>query len=202
MPPTTCTRCAAPLPAVPADPHHPDWCAACAARAAGAVGPVPAVPPAGPTGAGTWGGGPPAATAPLHLPMVTRTRPLDALLVGLAAAVLAGLGWWAVRTISDVVIYPAVLVGLLVGQGVFIGARRGGVLPALVAAVLTLAALVVSQYFISRSLAVADGADSVPLWLGFSTAREVVQADVEADVKLPLLWLASAVIAAVGAGAT
>lgn len=204
MTPTSCSHCAAPLPAVPADHRHPDWCAACAARASGAVEPPPALPPSPPTGAGTWGGGSPAPTAPPVTgmgAMVTRTRLLDGALVGLAAAALAGVAWWAAAATTErFFVYAAILVGVIVGQGVLIGARRGGVLPGLAAAVLTLAALVVAQYFIDRSLTVSAGAEAVPLWLGLSTAYDVVKGGVEAEPINGLFWLLAAGVAALAAG--
>ncbi len=134
--------------------------------------------------------------------MITKTRPLDALLVGVAAATIAGLGWWASVAFTErLFIYAAIVVGIVVGQGVLIGARMGGVLPALIAGALTLVALVAAQYFIERSLAISNqGAEDLPLWLGFSTAKEVVRSAVDADATLPLFWLLSVGAALVGAG--
>lgn len=203
MTPTTCSRCAAPLPAVPADHRHPDWCATCSARASGAVEPAPTLPPSPPTGAGTWGGGSPAPTTPPMTghAMVTRTRLLDGALVGTAAAAIAGVAWWAAAATTErFFVYAAILVGLLVGQGVLIGARKGGVLPGLAAALLTLAALVVAQYFIDRSLVVSSGAEAVPLWLGLSTAYDVVKGSIDAEPINGLFWLLAAGAAALAAG--
>lgn len=205
MSPTTCTRCGAPLPAVPADHRHPDWCAACAARASGDVAPAPPLPPSPPTGAGTWGGGPGAVTAPpgpiTFAPMVTKLRLPEGLLVGLAAGALGGLGWWASVAFTErQFTYAAIIVGLLVGQGVLIGARKGGVLPGVVAAAITVVALAVAEYFIQRSLAISTLGADVPLWLGFSTAKDVVQTSIDDDPVTGLFWLLAAGAAALGAG--
>lgn len=205
MTPTTCTRCGAPLPAVPADHRHPEWCAACAARASGAVAPAPALPPSAPTGAGTWGGGPGAVAAPpvpgTFAPMIVKLRLGEALIVGIAAAALGGLAWWASVAFTErQFVYAAIVVGLLVGQGVLIGARKGGVVPGIVAAALTLVALAVAEYFIQRSLAISNFGADVPLWLGFSPAREIVQGSLEDDPVGGLFWLLAAGAAALGAG--
>lgn len=205
MTPTTCTRCGAPLPAVPADHRHADWCAACAARASGAVEPGPSLPPAAPTGAGTWGGGPSAVSAPpgpgAFAPMVTRLRLPEGVIVGAAAAALAGAAWWASVAFTErQFVYAAIVVGLVIGQGVLIGARKGGPIPALVAVVLTLVALVVAEYFIQRSLAISNAGVDLDLWLGVSTARDVVQTSVEEEPLTGLFWLLAAGAAALGAG--
>lgn len=206
---TTCTRCGASLPAVAADQRHPDWCATCAARASGQLPPAPLAPPPGPTGAGTWGGGPPAPGAPGAPPappgvgigpprLVVKTRLAEGVLVGVASAALAGALWWGVTaTIERTFVYGAILVGVLVGQGVLLGARRGGPLPAVVAGTATLVALVVAEYFIQRSLAIDQLGVELPLWQGFSMAREVVSTTVEDDPVTGLFWLVAAVAAVV-----
>lgn len=220
MTPTTCTRCGAPLPADVADRPLPAWCDSCAARPSGDEMPAPAVAPTGPTGTGTWGGGVPAPAVPPTGPTgtgtwgsappmgagglrpATRRRIGDGLLVGMAAATLAGVVWWAVVAGTErQFFYGAVLVGILVGQGVLLGVRRGGIGPAVVAGVATLAALVVAEYFIQRSLAISQGAD-VPLWMGFSTARDVVRDSLDSEPLSGLFWLLAAGAAAVTAGST
>ncbi len=207
MNPTTCVRCGATLPAVAADQRHPEWCATCAARASGALPPPPSVAPPGPTGAGTWGGGPPAPqTGPLALGVVrapAATRLAEGLLVGLAAAVVAGTLWWAVVAATErVFVYGAVLVGVIVGHGVLIGARRSGVGPAALAAGSTLVALAVAEYFVQRSITIADTGISLPLWQGFDLAVEVVRTSLGDNPIAALFWLVAAGAAAVTAGAT
>jgi len=206
MSPTTCTSCGSPLPAVPADQRHPEWCATCAARAAGAIpaGPPPSAPGPGWVPASPGGFGPPAPMAPMGPGvLVTRTRPLEAILLGVAAATIAGIAWWAaVATTKQQFVYGAVVVGILVGQAVLIGARKGGAGPAAIAIVASLAALVVAEYFIQRSLAIDNFHADLPLWMGFSTAREVVQEAVKEHPLTAVFWGISAVLAAVSAGSS
>ncbi len=187
----------------------------------GAVGPVaptsiPAAPPppSGPGGIafGPAGAPPPspgradrvALTANASPPtLVVRTRPFDAILTGIAAAAIGGAVWWAAVAFSHREIpYLALLVGILAGQGVLVGARRGGLLQGVLAAVFCLGALGVAQYFVQRSLLVdASGAgSSVPLWLGFDSARRVVTGSVRDHALTGVLFAVSVVAAAVSAG--
>ncbi|QXC63072.1 hypothetical protein KSP35_09980 [Aquihabitans sp. G128] len=200
MTPTTCSSCSSPLPAVAADQRRPDLCAACVARSSGAVPPstLPPVPswPVGPgaPGAPPMGYGTPAA-------LVTRTRVPDALLLGIAAAAIAGVAWWAVvATTKTTFTYGAIAVGILVGQAVLIGARKGGVVPALIAVAASLTALVVAEYFIQRTVAINDFNANVPLWLGFSTAKDIVREAVEDEPLTAVFWGVAAVAAALSAG--
>lgn len=134
--------------------------------------------------------------------MVVRRRLGEGLVVGLAAAVLAGTAWWASVFFTErLIVYAAIVVGIVVGQGVLIGARKGGAVPAVVAGLLTLAALLVAQYFIERSLAIANFGADIPLWLGFGTAREIVTDSVDGDPLIGLFWLVSAFAAIISAGA-
>lgn len=149
-----------------------------------------------------FGGAPPERLGPPPLSMVVRTRPLEAIVVGLAAAALASLAWWAVAATTErLFVYGAILVGVLVGQGVLIGARKGGPVPALLAIVFTLVSLAVAQYFISRSLAISTlGAADVPLWQGFSFAYEAVRSSIDDDGFIVVFWFISAIVAMVSAG--
>lgn len=193
---TTCARCAAELPTVPPDIHRSNLCGACAAApAAPGSGPSPWTAP-GP-GHG-WGTAPATGSPPV---LVVRRRIGEGLVVGVAAAALAGMGWWASVFYTERLFpYVAIIVGILVGQGVLIGARKGGALPAVLAGLLTLAALLAAQYFIERSLAIANFGADVPLWLGFDTARQVVTDSFDADRLIGLFWLVSVVVAAISAG--
>lgn len=199
MPPA-CAICGSPLPTVPADTAHPERCPACAARAVGAPGPTSAVAP---PPQGGWGAPPP----PISAPLVVKVRLLDALLTGIAAAAVGGVAWWAVVALSGSQFpYLALIVGILAGQGVLIGARKGGPLQGALAAGFCLVALVVAEYFVARSLAISQAADAgqhldVPLWQGFSFAREVVTEAVKADKLVGLFWGIAVIAAAVTAGA-
>ncbi len=201
MTPTTCSLCRSPLPAVAADQRHPDWCPTCAARAAGDLGPAPA------TGASVanaarpsnaWSGAVSPGTPGLLLLAPAPGRYLQGALVGVASATLAGVAWWGVTALTGVQFsYFAALLGLVVGNGVLIGTRRGGSVPALVAVVSVLTALAVSQYFIERSLAIEDLGADLPLWRDLAFARTVVTERLKDQPILALSWLMAALVALV-----
>jgi hypothetical protein len=198
---TTCVRCGALLPAVPADPQHPDWCPTCAARAVGGVGAAPV--PESTHAAGTpWPPAQPglAPTVPPYLgavPAGLGARSVDAVLLGIAAAAVSGVAWWAVSAVSHRQFpYLALLPALFVGQAVLIGARRGGPLPAAVAAVSVLVALVVAEYFVQRSLAIANFGVDVPLWMGFTDAKDIVVEGVKQEKLTGIFWAVATIAAA------
>ena len=194
MLPPACTTCGSPLPTVPADPSHPERCPACAARAVGAPGPTSVVPP---PPHGGWGAG----AAPVSAPLVVATRYVDGLLVGAAAAAIGGAIWWAIAASTERQIYfVAIAVGVIAGQGVLIGARRGGPLQGAMAAVLCLLSLVVAQYFVVRSIAISESHASIPLWQDFGFAKSVITNSVKADKLSLLFWALSMAAAAATAG--
>ncbi|HRW37757.1 MAG TPA: hypothetical protein P5254_08665 [Aquihabitans sp.] len=201
----SCAQCGAPLPAVPADPAHPERCGACAARALQAPGVPPMAapptvppPPSAPTAAGAL---------PLGVDrpaVVVRTRPADGLLVGLAAAGIAGVVWWAIGGVVEFTWwhYAAALVGLIVGQGVVIGARRGGAVPAAIAGVLSIAVVVVAVYFIDRSQTISGFADQgrssdIPLWQGAMAFWDDLHAWIDYDLAKAAGFLLAPVVAVV-----
>ncbi|MEO6627850.1 MAG: hypothetical protein ABIP03_04710 [Aquihabitans sp.] len=121
--------------------------------------------------------------------------------MGAASGVVAGLAWWAVVAFTQrQFVYPSVILGALVGQGVLIGARRGGIVCGALAAVITLAALAVAQYFIERSLAISKFQVDIPLWSGFSFAKSVVQDSINEAPMSGLFALIAAGAAAASAG--
>lgn len=144
---------------------------------------------------------PPPPGAPGPPVLVVKTRLFDAVLTGIAAAAIGGLAWWTVVAFTQREFpYLALVVGLLAGQGVLIGARKGGVAQGVLATVLCLTALLVAQYFVVRSLTIQEAADrgvanSVPLWLGFSPSRQVVIDSIR-DHALTALFFGIAVLAA------
>lgn len=203
MTPTTCSRCGAPLPAVAADQRHPDWCPTCAARAVGELGPSPvseSITGARP-GAPRVGAPPVAPPPPLALDPAPR-RYLEGAVIGVAAAGIGGVVWWAVCSVTGLQLdLVSLLLGLFVGQAVLIGSRRGGPVPALVALVAVLLSLTIAQYFIERSAAIADFGAELPLWMGFSTARRVVSDSLTNDSLRGLSWLVAGAAAVVSCGA-
>lgn len=115
------------------------------------------------------------------------------LVAGLVAAAIATGVWYAVVTISQYQLgIVAVVVGFLVGQGVVLGASRRAS-PALIgiSVVLTLLALVVSEYlivlhFVNQELA-AEGA-VVDLLQPPGLVAEVVVESVKADPLTLAFW--------------
>lgn len=128
-------------------------------------------------------------------------RVADGILVGMAAAALAGGVWWAVVALSARQFpYLAVLLGLLVGQGVLIGSRRGSLALGALAGVLTLGSLSIAQYFISRSLAISELGLDLPLWEGAGAAADVIRAAYQDDALTAMFVVLAAGCAAVAAG--
>lgn len=198
MLPPACATCGAPLPADAADTAHPDTCPSCADRnARGAFPSRPSGVAAPPPPSGGWGA--PSIGGPRQL--VVKSRLPDGLLTGMAAAAIGGTAWWLVTSLtSSQIPYLAIVVGVLIGQGVLIGARKGGIVQGVTAALLCLVALAVAEYFIQRSLAIheaqkAGGSLAIPLWQGFSFAREVVTEAVKDRTLTPIFWGLGAVVA-------
>jgi len=209
MTPITCSRCGAPLPAVAADQRHPDWCPTCAARATGDIGPAPVSESStghGMRPAASWGTPPPGPPPPLVLQSAGR-RYLEGAFVGLAVAGLGMFAVWAALSVTGhswplVVDIAATVLGVLVGQAVLIGTRRGGPVPALVAALAVLVPLVIAQYFIERSSAISLYNANLPLWQGFTFARKVVTDSITDHPLRGLGWAVAIVAAALCAGST
>lgn len=161
-----------------------------------------APPPGGPASLPGWGPAPSAPSQPsFSTPTRRISRPLDGLLVGVAAAAIGGLLWWgAVALTERQFVYGAIVVGYIVGQGVLIGSRRGGPVPAVMALTSTLVALVVAEYFIQRSLAVSQFGADLELWLGWSVAVEVIETTISDDPITLLFWFLAAGVAGFVAG--
>lgn len=138
---------------------------------------------------------------PTYLPLVTATRLLDGIVVGMAMATIAGVAWWAAVAFTQFrFAYGAVVVGFVVGQGVLIGARKGGTLPAIVAGLACLTALAVAEYFIQRSLTIDTFHAELPLWQGLSTAVDVVRSSLEAEPITGIFWGMAVIAAMISAG--
>lgn len=156
----------------------------------------------GPSTLPGWGPDPSASARPTSYVSVQRSpRLLDGLLVGLAAAAVGGLLWWgAVAFTERQFVYGAILVGWIVGQGVLVGSRKGGPIPALMGLASTLVALVVAEYFIQRSLAISQFGLDLELWLGWSTAVEMIETTISDDPITLLFWFVAAGVAGFAAG--
>ena len=195
--PPACVQCGSPLPAVPVDPAHPDWCPSCAARAVIAPGPTSVVPPS----VGGWGANVPSNLNLKPGDLQVKARPLDGVLTGIAAAAIGGAIWWGVAVATHrEFVYVAILVGALAGQGVLIGTRRTGPIPAAMAFVFCSLGLLVSDYFVQRSLVVHDFPNTtIPLWQGLSVARRVVTDDLTHHWLTALFFALAALVATAGA---
>lgn len=161
--------------------------------------PPPGAPagPAGPSMPVQWAVGipaPPGEPAPAR-PLPT-LRIAEGVLVGLAAAAVAGLAWWGVAALTQrQFVYLAILIGFGVGRGAVVGARRGSPGLAVFAFVITLAALACAEYFIQRSLAIESLHAEIPLWSGFDFAKEVVKSSIKDSPLNLVFWLVAAGIA-------
>jgi len=138
----------------------------------------------------------PGASIPSNRPTQPRIRTVEGLLVGLAAAVVAGAVWWAAAAVTQrQFVYLAILAGFAVGQGVLIGARRGSPVLAVYAVIVTLASLACAEYFIQRTLAIQNAGADVALWQNLDFAREVVRSSVSNSPINGVFWLVSAAAA-------
>ncbi|MGN6696267.1 MAG: hypothetical protein ACTHN0_18965 [Aquihabitans sp.] len=145
-------------------------------------------------------------------PLVVATRPLDGILTGLAASALAGVLWWAgasavAKNQPDFGLWPlgSILVGLIVGVGVLVGSRRGGLVSGLIALVLSTATVLVTVYFIDRSItisafAAAGRTSDIPLWQGASAFTDVYRDWWDYDRNHALMWLGAPIVAVLVAG--
>lgn len=199
MLPPSCAGCGAPLPPTPTDPSRPDLCPTCATQARSAP---PAAAMAAPPSAvaSQWSAASPsAATMPVGgpgAPAKAKVRVFDAILVGTATATVAGVAWWAVTTFAELEQwgYLSLLVGVAIGLGVTVGARRSGIGPALIALVLASLTIPVAVYFIDRSgtISAIDDAgrtSDIPLWQGFTFAKDVLRYWIEDERQTALSWL-------------
>lgn len=145
-------------------------------------------------------------------PVRVVTRPLDGILTGLAASAVAGVIWWAAATAiarsqPDFALWHlgSILVGLIVGIGVLVGSRKGGVASGLIALVLSTATVLVTVYFIDRSQTIialndAGRSSDIPLWQGASGFTDVYRTWWDYDRSHALMWLGGPVGAVLVAG--
>jgi hypothetical protein len=175
------------------------------------------MPPAVPSASGRasqapWSNPTTADVSAQGAPLVVATRPLDGILTGLAASAVAGALWWAgsaviVEKQPDFGLWPlgSILVGLFVGVGVLVGSRRGGLVSGLIALVLSTATVLVTVYFIDRSITISAFAEvgrssDIPLWQGASAFTDVYRAWWDHDRNHALMWLGAPVVAVLVAG--
>jgi hypothetical protein len=157
----------------------------------GVPGPTSDLPP---PPIGGW-----ATPPPISRDLVVRTRIADGVLTGLAFAAIGGLLWWGIVAATNKDLpYLAVVVGLFAGQGVLVGARRGGPVQAGIAALFCVVALVVAQYFVLRTVRLDTHAnDYLPLWTGFSNAKTLVKDSLQDHKINAVYWLVALVLAVI-----
>jgi hypothetical protein len=156
-------------------------------QAGAAAPPISGIAPGGiATSAGTTTSAQPARPA-------SSTDILGGLVAGLVAATLATIVWYAVVTISQYQLgIVAIVVGFLIGQGVLLGAsRRGSPVLIGISVVLTLLALVISEYlivvhFVNEELATQGAAIDILQPPGLMA--EVVVESLKADPLTLAFW--------------
>lgn len=134
----------------------------------------------------------PAADAPESALPATPSDIAGGLLAGIVAAVLASAIWYGVVVVSGWQVgLVAIAVGFLVGQGVVLGARkRGSVALVAISVVLTLLALVISEYlivahFVGQELAPGE---SLEILQAPDLVVSVVTESVTADPLTLVFW--------------
>lgn len=108
-------------------------------------------------------------------------------LFGLLAAMAGGVVWFLlVVGTKRHILYGAIALGLLIGWAVVKGSQRSGPTPALIAALIAAATVIVSYYYIDRALfirdaASVDGALDLPLFPTWTEFKAVLKAGFEAE---------------------
>lgn len=156
--------------------------------------------------------GPPApsamTTSAPRAPLIAGGSLSTAAMFGLAAAIATALVWYLiVVTIKIQSVWLSIGIGFAIGRAIVLGAgRRRGVEVQVMAVAFTLAALLVSEYFIGRfflidALKHASGSFAkVPLFMSFGDAKSVVSESLKADPATYLFWGISLVAAFVTSG--
>ncbi len=147
-------------------------------------------------GPATPGASVPAPATDLSTAAATPPRPasmsdiLGGFLAGLVAAVLASAVWYGVVAVSHFQVgIVAIAVGFLVGQGVVLGARRrGSIALVAISVVLTLLALVVSEYLIIAHFVGQELGIQVELLQPPDFVASVVAESVQADPLTLVFW--------------
>jgi hypothetical protein len=117
-----------------------------------------------------------------------------ALVLGLIAAAVSSLIWYGVVVISEYQVgLIAILVGWLVGQGVMLGAgRKRGAPLQIMSVVITLVAMVASEYFVWRHFLVLvlkeEEITGIPLFLPLGDMIQLVMEGIRLEPMTLLFW--------------
>ena len=100
---------------------------------------------------------------------------------GVSAGIVGGGIWWAIVFFAHIqFIYGALGVGALIAYGVLEGIRIPGKSAAVIAGVIAVLTVLMSEYFIVRSLAVhglnkSGRTGPIPVWLGVASAVRLIK---------------------------
>jgi hypothetical protein len=140
----------------------------------------------------------------MSLPFTEAQKPNVAMgiMYGVAAGIVGGGIWWAIVFFAHIqFIYGALGVGALIAYGVLEGIRVPGKSAAVIAGVIALLTVLMSEYFIVRSLVVADltkigRAGSIPVWLGVASAVRLIKAGIQDNPIAVGFWAITVFVAA------
>jgi hypothetical protein len=140
----------------------------------------------------------------MTLPFAEAQKPNVAMgiVYGVAAGIVGGGIWWAVVFFAHVqFIYGALGVGALIGYGVLEGIRVPGKNAAVIAGVIAVLTVLMSEYFIVRSLGVAEftksgTAGTIPVWLGVTAAVRLIKIGIQENPLSVLFWGVTVFVAA------
>ncbi len=121
---------------------------------------------------------------------------------GVAAGIVGGGIWWAIVFFAHIqFIYGALGVGALIGYGVLEGIRIPGKSAAVIAGVIAVLTVLMSEYFIVRSLGVQElsksgTTGSIPVWLGVTSAVRLIRIGIEDNPIAVGFWGVTVFVAA------
>lgn len=140
----------------------------------------------------------------MTLPFAEQQEPNVAMgiLYGVAAGIVGGGILWAIAFFAHIqFIYGSLGIGALIAFAVLEGIRIPGKSAALISGVIALLTVLMSEYFVVRSLVVqevsksGDGG-SIPLWLGFTAATRLIKAGIQDNPITLGFWGITIVVAA------
>jgi hypothetical protein len=140
----------------------------------------------------------------MSLPFTETQKPNVAMgiMYGVAAGIVGDGIWWAIVFFAHIqFVYGALGVGALIAYGVLEGIRVPGKSAAVIAGVIAVLTVLMSEYFIVRSLAV-EGLNksgktvSIPVWLGVASAVRLIKIGVQDNPIAAVFWAITVFVAA------